>query len=192
MAVLVEAISVVVRRDAIDRAYKGGWAAFVRNVPNATLCTDEELARIGFMSPPDTERYLDHLISHGLAFLREGKAMDLVVVDQQQGPTSPCDWVEFAKLPFTPGGPEARISACWIFEGPRMAVGIHLSGREFLLATPPGWEYENSLSHRFTFIPTPDLPRRLEFLREEGGVRVYLDLDTRKELYLGGTHRKPE
>ena len=29
MAVLVEAISVVVRRDAIDQSLAGGWAAFV-------------------------------------------------------------------------------------------------------------------------------------------------------------------
>jgi hypothetical protein len=51
MAVLVEAISVVVRRDAIDRSYEGGWVAFVSSVPNATLCTDDQLARVGFMDP---------------------------------------------------------------------------------------------------------------------------------------------
>jgi hypothetical protein len=51
MAVLVEAISVVVRRDAIDRSFEGGWMAFVSRVPNATLCTDNQLARVDFMDP---------------------------------------------------------------------------------------------------------------------------------------------
>jgi hypothetical protein len=35
MAVLVEGISVIVRRDAIERKLKGGWATFVGAVPNA-------------------------------------------------------------------------------------------------------------------------------------------------------------
>jgi len=51
MAVLVEAISVVVRRDAIDRSFGGGWRAFVSCVPNTTLSTDDQLARVGFTSP---------------------------------------------------------------------------------------------------------------------------------------------
>jgi hypothetical protein len=37
MAVLVEAISVIVRRDAIDGAFDGGWRGFVSSVPNVTL-----------------------------------------------------------------------------------------------------------------------------------------------------------
>jgi hypothetical protein len=51
VAVLIEAICVVVRRDSIDRSFNGGWAGFCSCVPNATLCTDEKLARIGFMDP---------------------------------------------------------------------------------------------------------------------------------------------
>ena len=51
MAVLCEAISVVVRRDAIDKYFKGGWIKFVDDVPNSTMCTDGELVRVGFMTP---------------------------------------------------------------------------------------------------------------------------------------------
>jgi hypothetical protein len=43
MAVLYEAISVGVSRDAVDAYYAGGWRQFVISVPNATLCTDGEL-----------------------------------------------------------------------------------------------------------------------------------------------------
>lgn len=45
MAVLVEAISVIVRRDAIRGKYPGGWQGFVAAVPNGTLCYDDDLAR---------------------------------------------------------------------------------------------------------------------------------------------------
>ena len=57
MAVLVEGISVIVRRDAIESKYDGGWDTFVDNVPNATLCADDEIARVGFMGPADVEAF---------------------------------------------------------------------------------------------------------------------------------------
>jgi hypothetical protein len=40
MAVLVEAISVIVRRDTIARRYDGGWPGFVAAAVNSTLCAD--------------------------------------------------------------------------------------------------------------------------------------------------------
>ena len=69
MAVLVEAISVIVRRDSVDRSLRGGWAAFVSGVPNATLCSDGQLARVGFMDPDAAGRFVTHLQSGGLDFL---------------------------------------------------------------------------------------------------------------------------
>jgi hypothetical protein len=46
MAALREGISVIVRRDAIDQDFDGDWPAFAALVPNSTLCTDGELARV--------------------------------------------------------------------------------------------------------------------------------------------------
>jgi hypothetical protein len=66
MAVLVEAISVVLRRASIARSYPGGWDGFVEAVPNTTLCYDDDIARVGFMSPPDVERYVTDLQRCGL------------------------------------------------------------------------------------------------------------------------------
>jgi hypothetical protein len=51
MAVLVEAISVVVRHDAIDKRFLGGWQGFLDQVPNNTFCGDGFFARVGFMNP---------------------------------------------------------------------------------------------------------------------------------------------
>lgn len=98
MAVLIESISVVVRTEAIDQRYPGGWAAFAGAVPNQTLCADGELARIGFMVPKDVEAYVTALREHGIIYQEDGKARDLVVVDQMRGPLVSCDWIEFGHL----------------------------------------------------------------------------------------------
>ena len=181
MAVLVEAISVVVRREAIDRSFAGGWDTFVSLVPNATLCTDGQLARVGLTDPKAVERFVNSLKSHGLVFLSQAKCVDIAVVDQQRGPTEPCEWLEFARIPFGKEG--ARVAACWLFEGPRTAAGLHVPGLEFDLATPSGWTYEGSLSERFTFVPNEDVQERLEYKRTENGIDVFLDTSTGREVY---------
>ena len=55
MAVLVEGISVIVRRDAVESKYRGGWKGLIADVPNSTLCMDEELIRAQLSTePPQT------------------------------------------------------------------------------------------------------------------------------------------
>jgi hypothetical protein len=156
MAVLVEAISVVVRRSAISTKYAGGWSSFAADVPNATLCSDDDISRVGFMNPADVETYIALLRGRGLQFLSDEKFVDIAVVDQQRGPTMACDWLEFAKLNF---GDRGKVSACWLFEGPRIAAGVHLPAKQMDLATPAGWTYEGSFSEKFVFVPlTADKP----------------------------------
>jgi hypothetical protein len=181
VAVLVEGISVVVRRDAIDRSFDGGWVGFISCVPNATLCTDGQLARIGFMAPKDVERFVAHLQSGGLQFLPEGKCVDIAVVDQQRGSTMSCDWLELARMPF--GNEGGRVAICWLFDGPRVAAGVHLPESSLDLAIPEGWTYEGSLSERFQLVPAEDLQSRLKYLRAEKGIDVFLDTSTGREVY---------
>jgi len=147
MAVLVEGISVVIRLDAVDRVVPGGRATLEALIPNATSCSDGELARVGFLSPTDTEAFVSELKARGLQFIVDGKCKDIAVVDQQRGLTMPCDWLEFAHLRMG----EGKVGACWLFEGPRIAAGLHMKGTSIELATPAGWEYEGSLSQKFTF-----------------------------------------
>ena len=184
MAVLVEGISVIIRRDAIESKYRGGWRAFIDDVPNSTLCVDDDIARIGFMGPPDTEAFVKHIERKGLQFLDGGKPVDLAIADQERGLTTECDWLEFGKLGFRDSG---KVSACWFFDGPRIAAGVHLRGSSMNLATPADWEFEGSLSQKFGFVPTGKESDRLKFLRNEDGVDVFLDLDTGKEVFIGHT-----
>ena len=185
MAVLVEAISVIVRRDAVNARFSGGWRGFLACVPNSSLCTDEDLARVGFMSPPDIEEFVRHLERGGLTFLHNGQAVDIVVVDQMRGPTVPVDWLEFARISFDETG--NKVAACWLFEGPRIAAGIHMPAKGITIATPDGWTYENSLSANFKFVENEEMQEKLKFLRQEQGTDVYLDLATGKEVFVGRT-----
>jgi hypothetical protein len=179
MAVLVEAISVIVRIDAIHEKYPGGWENFREAVPNRTLCADGEVARVGFMTPPDAEAFVDDLEKSGLQYLEGGKSVDIVVVDQMMGPVCPCGWAQFGQAHLGDGG--NRITVC------RM-VGSELQQ----VVLPEGWRYEGSLSRQFTLVPAENLGESMRFLRRHGGVDVYLDLETGEEVYAGRTDRHDE
>ena len=183
MAVLVEAISVIVRRDAIDARFSGGWSEFLNAIPNGSFCADEELARIGFMTPQDVEAFVRRLERGGLTFVRKGKAIDMAVVDQVRGPTVPAEWLEFAHLPHGDTGGE--VAACWLYEGPRFGAGIHMPAKEMMLAIPDGWTYEDSLSAGFQFVANEEMDEKLKFLRHEDGRDVYLNLSSGQEVFVG-------
>jgi hypothetical protein len=183
MAVLVEGISVIVRRDALERKLKGGWPAFVSTVPNGTLCADDYIARIGFMDPSDVKQFVDGLERCGLTFQTKGKAMDIAIVDQLRGLTIECEWLEFSRFSFGDSG--GKVSVAWLFEGKRIAAGVHFPGESLQFATPDGWTYEGSLSERFTFVEVGTEGERLKFLRSENGVDVFLDLATGQEVFRG-------
>jgi hypothetical protein len=170
MAVLIEGISVVVRRSRIDVLYPGGWDAFVSDCPNRTLCADEDLARVGFMDPTDVEAFVKRLESFGFVYCRDAEAVDLAVVDQQQGPATACSWLEFGHVQL--GG--HRVAAC-------RAAG----SKDPTLITPNGWIYERSLSANFSFLPRAEADRQLRFLRHEHNVDVFLHLPTGREVYVG-------
>ena len=99
MAVLVEAISVVIRIQPLLERFPGGWDAYKAIVPIKTLCADNEVARIGFMNPRDVEYFVKRIEQSGFVYLRDGKAIDLAVVDQQRGPAAPCDWLKVGHVP---------------------------------------------------------------------------------------------
>jgi len=151
VAVLVEGLSVVVRRNAIEDRVVGGWAEFLKLVPNDTLCTDEELVRVGFLSPPAVGEFIDRLVQAGLVFLSDKEPVDFSVVDQQTGPTLPTPWLQFAHLSLREG--EGKVATCWLFEDAHRGEGLHMKSRQLRLATPKGWAFEGSLSESFEYRP---------------------------------------
>jgi hypothetical protein len=172
MAVLVEAISVIVRCDAIKARYPGGWEAFRHGVPNVTLASDMEIARVGFMTPTDVEAYVRDLEIIGLVFIRDGGSIDIAVVDQQRGLTKPCAWLDWGHVSIDGG----RVAACRL-KGSKMMT----------LATPEGWKHEGSLSHTYGFVPTGSEAKSLELIETREGTDVYRDRLTGRLVYVGRT-----
>ncbi len=149
MAVLTEGISVVIRRDAIEAKFNGGWHAVLEHAPKRTLCTDGQLASVGFMRPDDVQRFIQFLELSGLVFLEDGTAKDISVVDMLTGPTVNTPWLEF--LGKTKDG---TVSSCWLFEDPRdKGFGTYLPSLCMEVAVPYGWTYEESLTALHTYVP---------------------------------------
>jgi hypothetical protein len=170
MAVLIEATSVLVRLEAVREKFPGGWAGFQNRVPNKTLCSDDELARIGFMSPGDTKMYVEDLERCGLVYLSDGEASDIVVADQLRGPLRPCPWIEFGRVSIEGG----TVAAC------------RLKGsRSMKLFTPDGWSYQGSLSQTYGFVPNDAAHASLKFVEHREGFDIYLNRLTGKEVYTG-------
>lgn len=177
MAVLLEAISVIIRIDAIHKLYPGGWEKFRDAAPNQTLCADSKLARIGFMSPVDAESFVKELEKYGLVYIDNGSCKDIVVADQQSGVAMPCDWVQCRSISIDGN----NIKACQAVNDDALQ-----------LMTPDAWQFEGSLSQTYTFTPTKHVDKSLKFLRHEDGIDVYLNTITGKESYQGRTGERQD
>lgn len=177
MPVLIEANSVIVRRDAIEARYPGGLDQFIDARPNATLCMDRHIVRIGFMDPRDVQDFVEDLEARGLTFCSDHGQGDVCVADQQRGLTGPCDWVVVERA---------------VLETGQTIMGAqHPDDDSTDVAVPGGWEFEGSLSDQTTFVPMEDVADRLEPAGKKDGVDVFVDRQTGKRVFLGST-RRPE
>jgi tetratricopeptide (TPR) repeat protein len=96
MSVLCEGISVIVRIDVLEALYPGGAAGYEAARPNASFCRDDDLTRVGFMHPDDVQAFINELEAVArLAPLDGDQFADLAVVDQFDGLTLPCPWLEW-------------------------------------------------------------------------------------------------
>jgi hypothetical protein len=138
VAVLIEAISVVVRLSDVKEKYPGGWEQFVRDTPQDMLCADSHVARVGFLEMAEAQAFVNSLTTHGLAFQTDGHSADIAVVDQATGPTTPVDWLEFGIVPFLDGA---------------VTVARMVGDSENMLMTPDGWKFERSLSRAAGLTP---------------------------------------
>ena len=138
-------------------------------MPNNTLCSDNEVARVGFMTPQDCEAFVDLLESHGLTFLRDGQSQDIAVAVQDSGLTAPCDWLEVGQIELNQTVTAARLKGTTIQN----------------VFCPANWTYEKSLSRQYPVAPVENDEKSLKFLRHEGKLDVYLDLSSGQEVFVG-------
>jgi len=169
MSVLVEAFSVVLKHETVANRFCGGMKRFAALVPNTTFCTDQELVRVGFMSPDDVGKFIELLGTHGIRYVVDGVAQDVIVIDQQQGPLVPCNWINAFYFDIE-DDPDRRVVACMLADG-----------KERRLSVPHGWQHPG----QFGIVRTENSDEDLEFLRHENGLDVFFNRRTGKEVYVG-------
>ena len=178
MGVLIEGISVVVKRSVIEERYPGGLDQFCLDIPNDTYCADENLVRVGFMHPDDVAAFCEHLKTFGIHYVVNGTAEDLVVIDQQRGCMSPCGWVELWNVYRDPEVTPAT---------PKVLVCTVIGGVWIEFQEPVGWTWEGSLSESFAFAQTEDVDKSFTYLGEEENVEVYRNELTGRPAFVGRT-----
>ena len=183
MAVLVEAVSVIVRKSSVALKFPGGLEGFRQSVPNATLCEDESLFRVGFMSPADTDDYVGQLEACGLVFLDRGVPRDLLVIDQLRGMPEKCDWAKTVLREIAPG---AVVRICTV------ATDADDDQR---VAVPADWVYEQSLYSDGRRVDPSRWASEMEDVGIVDGLHACRDRATGKSLYRGSpfeSERKAE
>ena len=103
MSVLVEALTIVVRRITLDLAYPGGHEAWIARhqtyaAPARYVSVDDHLVGVSFFSDA-LEEELEHLVSVGLVVLDDDEFQNVAVVDQADGLGYPCTWLEWMRPP---------------------------------------------------------------------------------------------
>lgn len=167
MSVLVEALSVIVARSALDSKLPGGADAYLAAArapesPARFAVTDEELTSVSFLTPEEATRFIETLVEQGLVESEEGGTGDIAFVDQHYGPSVETPWIEWAKH-------DDGFTYCW------------LAGREpGDVAVPEGWSPAQSMS--LVRHDIRDEPGRMMRLAEEDGLEIWLDFKTGRQI----------
>lgn len=175
MSVLVEVISVIVKRQTIAERYPGGWHGYCKDAPNKTLCFDDEIARVGFMTPQDVGQFVKRLEARGFVFVKDKKFIDIAAVQPAGFCDAECDWLELGQMN------DLKTGGSCVFCRLRGSTSDDLF-------TPEGWTFD--LSGELFTIPKEEVNKRLIFLNHENGLDVYLDTDSGKKVYQARTGKR--
>ncbi|HEX6576662.1 MAG TPA: hypothetical protein VF042_16960 [Gemmatimonadaceae bacterium] len=164
MSVLVEAVSIVVKRAALDCKYPGGTAEFLcmlasrRSAEHRFVCSDTNLICLSYFTPDAADRGAETLLKAGLIDIDDNEFIDFAMVDQHYGPTLQCTWLAWQREP--PGFTRAWLAG-------------ELPGG---LSVPDGWTPEGA--RNIKRIDIREIPDKAMKLAEENGVETWLDFTT--------------
>lgn len=167
MAVVIEAITIVVRRDAVRRAFGGDEAAFEALAPNRSGRKDAHLHALGFMDHRDAAAFVTRALEpRGLAWARGEEAIDLTIVDQFTGLQHYTSWLEVGQYPVEGGA----VTAAWLKgTGPGA------------LSTHAGWNLQGYMGLART--PIAEMGAWQEVPSDHPGQRAILDPETGEKRY---------
>lgn len=163
MAVIIEGWAVIARRAAVEAALPDGVAGWIALAPNRMACVDRDLCRVGFMVREDAVAFTVKLDAAGLRSQQDGTYRDVAIVGADGVWEHACPWLRVGRY--------AGVHAAWLDGADPEPIVVPLMWRP------------NSLVH----LSGEEVAKRLKFLRVEGGVEVYLDTVTGKEMYRART-----
>ncbi len=163
MSVLVEAISLIVPRIALDLRYPGGTDGFIATLAHPSseqrhFCLDEDILSVSYITPDACDRAALALVNAGLIEVADGQFQEMAIVDQFRGPILQCQWLVWSREP-------AGYTCAWLAAKNRGT-----------LVTPDGWSVDQSLRLSRSGFHDP-LGDTLN-LGEENGADVWLDFRT--------------
>lgn len=197
MAVLCEMISVIVRRDSLRRYYLGGERAFFLAIPNRSMCRDPELVRVGFMTLDAASEYVAELVENGLQYhlgdansdTSEPKRAfsDIVVVDQRQGPLTPCEWLVLGHITLLQDN--YTVLTCSLSEAARVSAGLRTTREQAArLRAPEGWTVEEAKA--IGVADDREWKERYELISTDAMMEAYLDKITGQVIYTVARNRR--
>jgi hypothetical protein len=173
MAVLVEAFSVIVRKEALERKFPGGLDGYQRQLPNGTYCADEQLCRVGFMADADAMAHARGLVSAGLQGPAAGPSPELAIVSAASGHLIPCEWLEVELRWYPCGGHQVGVMVAKL-------PGANVTQ----FSTPAGWRPKP-----MTLFSAEDLIATHELVKVDrtgaGSVETYRHRQTGDLIYIG-------
>ena len=175
MAVLIEGESVVILKAVLVSNYTDGLDNFLYTIPNETLTDDGELVRVGFMTNDEAVDFANVVASNLTSIDPADIPNVMAIVSQEKGLEEGVAWLTCDKVALE--NPDEIVLACWVTE----------SEVEQALATPEGWEFEESLSQTGQFFNEEDLKAKFTFVRSEEDVDVYTNNVTGEEVLIGRT-----
>jgi hypothetical protein len=163
VAIVLDGWAVVARRSQVE-ARLGGFVRWFEIAPTRVACADRDLCCVAFMVHEDASAFLLKLESMGLQSERDGSYRDVALVGKDHGPWQhACPWLQLGRY--------AGVSAVW------------MDGTDpDPLVVPLTWQPDSIIN-----LSAAETAKRLKFLRRDGGVEVYLDTETGKEMYRGRT-----
>ena len=160
MAVLIENISIIIRKDSLDQKFPGGWKALFESYNSVwnDIFYDEKIVCISYRHAPYIKEFIEHLENNGLIFMQNGQATDIAIVDSIHGLLTPATWLEFSRIEDANEKGKITVAICWIFKGNSKEFEIHEFKENSSLCTPEYWNYTGSSSEKdFEALQTKDL-----------------------------------
>lgn len=115
MALAIYGVSVVISNTTAEARLPGGLAAYERECPNGTYCSDGRICAVAFMVEADARAFIEHLTSYHFQAPRSGDPSDVALIAEGVGCLHPCDWLDVdLRTAVAADGQQVEVTIAWL------------------------------------------------------------------------------